>query len=150
MTKELRLHWEPENTTPLAEIEDRLNSYTKGRGDITVLGNGTLLSLTESDDPVADAKQALNEARFIVDFRVVPLKEGGFMVAFHKAVAVFVGEAEFSNRKVEIEARQAELRFPGETLISPPGTPSDHTLIGLYARGKLQYDAYHFNFYKKL
>jgi hypothetical protein len=150
MMNELRLKWEPENKTPLIDIENRMASYTKGRGGIIIMGNGTLLSLTKSNDDIADARKALNEARFIIDFRVVPLKEGGYMVAFHDAVAVFVGQVEFESGKEEIIARQSELQFPGERMIPPAGEPSDHMLIGLYARGKLQHDAYSFNFYKRI
>lgn len=147
---ELRLAWEPENTTPLNDIEDRITAYTKGRGGVTIMGNGTLLFLTKGDDDIDDAKNALNEARFIIDLRVVQLKEGGYMVGFHEAVAVFVGQNEFEDRKDEIAARQSELRFPGEVFIPPRGEPSQHILIGLYARGKLQRDAYFFNFYKRI
>ena len=147
---EIRLAWEPENLTPLADIEQRLMDYTKGRGGIIVLGNATLLDLTLGSDDIEDSKKALNEARFIIDFRTVPLKEGGYMVAFHKAVSVFVGQAEFEQMKDEIVARLDELKFPGEKFFAPPNQPPEHLLIGLYARGKLQYDAYHFNFYKRL
>lgn len=147
---ELRLVWEPENTTPLNAIEERMVTYTKGRGGVTIMGNGTLLSLTKGEDDVEDARKALNEARFIIDFRVVPLKEGGYMVAFHDAVAVFVGKEEFEKRQAEITARQAELKFPGEVFFPPAGEPQQHLQIGLYARGKLQRDAYFFNFYKRI
>lgn len=147
---ELRLAWEPDNTTPLNDIEDRMTTYTKGRGGVTIMGNATLLFLTQGDDDISDAKKALNEARFIIDFRVVPLKEGGYMVAFHNAVAVFVGQKEFEDRKDEIAARESDLKFPGEVFFAPEGEPHQHTLIGLYARGKLQRDAYFFNFYKRI
>jgi len=148
--KELRLLWEPENLTPLSDIEQRLVSYTKGRGGITMLGNGTLLALSPGNDDVEDAKKALNEARFITEFRVIPLKEGGYMAAFHKAVSVFVSEDEFDQMKAEIVARLSDLKFPGESFIVPPNEPPEHLLIGLYARGKLQRDAYSFNFHKRL
>ncbi|MHA6848891.1 hypothetical protein [Ralstonia syzygii] len=147
---EIRLAWEPENLTPLQAIEERLMTYTKGRGGIIIMGNGTLLSLTKGDSDIDDAKKALNEARFIIDFRVVPLKEGGYMVAFHNAVSVFVGQDEFEQMKDEIAARQSELRFPGEAFFVPPNEPPTHLLIGLYARGKLQRDAYFFNLYKRI
>lgn len=146
---QIRLVWEPENTTPLSDIEARMSAYTEG-GGVTIMGNGTLLFLKSGDDDVGDAKQALNEARFIIDFRVVPLKEGGYMVAFHDAVAVFVGQEEFEERKLEIASRLDDLRFPGESFFPPAGEPQQHLLIGLYARGKLQRDAYFFNFYKRL
>lgn len=148
--KELRLAWEPENLTPLADIEQRLMAYTKGQGGIIMLGNATLLALNQGDDDIEDAKKAMNEARFIIDFKTVQLKEGGYMVAFHKAVSVFVGQAEFEQMKDEIAARLSELKFTGEVFIAPLNEPPEHMLIGLYARGKLQYDAYHFNFYKRL
>jgi hypothetical protein len=147
---ELRLAWEPENTTPLSDIEDRMTVYSKGKGGISMLGNGTLLFLTKGDDDVGDAKKALNEARFITDFRTVPLKEGGYLVGFHDAVAVFVGHQEFEDRKDEIASKQNDLRFPGEVFFPPAGEPPHHVLIGLYARGKLQRDAYFFNFYKRI
>ncbi|WP_420997909.1 hypothetical protein ACKI2N_032200 [Cupriavidus sp. 30B13] len=147
---EIRLAWEPENLTPLQAIEERLMAYTKGRGGIIIMGNGTLLSLTQGGSDIEDAKKALNEARFIIDFRVVPLKEGGYMVAFHDAVSVFVGQDEFEQMKGEIETRQGDLRFPGEAFFVPSNEPPAHMLVGLYARGKLQRDAYFFNFYKRI
>lgn len=148
--KELRLAWEPENLTPLADIEQRLMAYTKGRGGITILGNATLLDLVPGGDDIEDAKKAMNEARFIIDFRTVPLKEGGYMVAFHKAVSVFVGQAEFEQMRTAIAARLSELKFPGEVFVAPPKEPPEHLFIGLYARGKLQRDAYDFKFHKRL
>jgi len=48
--QDLRLGWEPENLTPLNEIEERLMAYTKGCGGITIMKNGTLLSLTAGVD----------------------------------------------------------------------------------------------------
>lgn len=148
--KELHLAWEPQNLTPLADIEQRLMAYTKGQGGIIMLGNATLLALSQGDDDIEDAKKAMHEARFIIDFKTVPLREGGYMVAFHKAVSVFVGQAEFEQMQDEIAARLSELKFPGEAFFAPPNEPPEHMLIGLYARGKLQYDAHHFNFYKRL
>ena len=147
---ELRLAWEPVNITPLDAIEERMIAYTKGRGGIIIMGNGTLLALTKGYDDIDDAKKALNEARFIIDFRVIPLKEGGYMVAFHDAVSVFVGQEEFEQKRDEIVARQSELRFPGERFFVPTSDSSSHILVGLYARGKLQRDAYFFNFYKRI
>jgi hypothetical protein len=115
-----------------------------------MLGNGTLLFISKGEDDIGDAKRALEEARFIVDFRVVGLKEGGYLVRFHDAVAVFVGQEEFDQMRDEIATRLSELRFPGEDFFVPPGDPPHHLLVGLYARGKLQRDAYSFHFYKRI
>ena len=146
----IRLQWEPNNKTPLSLIERRMMLYTKGQGGIIMMSNGTLLFLTKGDDDVDDAKKALNEARFITDFRVVSLKEGGYMVDIHEAVAVFVGQQEFEDMRSEIVSRQYELLFPSERLFVPPNTSPDDTLIGLYGRGKLQGDAYNFSLHKRL
>lgn len=147
--KSLRLAWEPENTTPLSAIEERMRSYKATRG-VTILGNGTLLFITAGEDDEADARRALDEARFLTDFRSVELKEGGYMVAFHDAVAVFVGAEEFKERRSEVEARQAELRFPEEHFFVPGDSGPDSILVGLYARGKLQRDCYNFRFFKRI
>jgi hypothetical protein len=114
------------------------------------MANGTLLFLTSGDDDVVDARKALNEARAILNFHVVALKEGGYMVAFHNAVAVFVGQKEFEQRRAEIISKQNDLQFPGETFFPPAGQPQQHLLIGLYARGKLQRDPSFFSLYKRL
>jgi hypothetical protein len=147
--KELRLAWEPDNRTPLAAIEERMRSYGVRQG-VTILGNGTLLFITGGEDDEADARRALNEARFMTDFRTVELKEGGYMVAFHDAVAVFVDADEFEERRSEVEARLSDLRFPEEHFFVPDDSGRDATLVGLYARGKLQRDCYHFRFFKRI
>ncbi|MEZ5646983.1 MAG: hypothetical protein R3E99_17845 [Burkholderiaceae bacterium] len=145
---ELRLGWEPDNLTPLADIEGRMRSY--GAQGVTLLGNGTLLFITGGDDPENDAKRGLNEARFLTDFQPVELKEGGYLVKFHRAVAVFVGAEEFNAMRSDIDRRLSELCFPGEHFIVPDGSTQLLQLVGLYARGKLQKDCYSFNFYKRL
>lgn len=146
--KELRLAWEPENDTPLVDIEDRMRTY--GVKGMTILGNGTLLGITGETEVEADARRVLNEARFLTDFRTVHLKEGGYMVSLHDAVAVFVSDDEFARHKHTIAARVSELLFPGERFFVPPGTNEQDALIGLYARGKLQRDCYSFSLFKRI
>ena len=146
--KELRLAWEPDNRTSLASIEERMREY-KVSG-VTILGNGTLLFIKGGDDHESDARQALDEARFLTDFRTVELKEGGYMVQFHGAVAVFVDTNEFRAQRAQVVARLPDLHFPGEHFFVPEDSGRDHTLIGLYARGKLQRDCYHFSFFKRI
>lgn len=148
---EMRLGWEPENKTPLAMIEDRFRSYMKGKeSGVSLLNNGTLIFSPSGRDDLDDAQKAMEEARFLIDFQVAPLKEGGFLVSFHDAIAVFVSGEEFKAEREEISLRLSELKFPEEELVGKVGAPGDHLLIGLYARGKLQRDAHHFKFYKRI
>jgi hypothetical protein len=147
---DVRMKWEPENLTPLSEIAERVSLYLQGRGGVSILGNGTLLFIKNGEDDSANAKQALEEAKFLSDFRVKQLNEGGYLVALHKAVAVFVGQREFETRKPEIIARFNELKFPSEELIVNPSTSNDELLVGVYGRGKLQRDVYNFSFYQRV
>jgi hypothetical protein len=147
----VRLVWEPKNKTPLAMIENRMQNYMKGKkSGVSLLGNGTLVFSPNGRDDFQDARQAMEEARFLIDFQVDTLKEGGFLITFHDAIAVFVSHEEFQTTQEEISQRISELRFPQEEFISNKESLNSHFLIGLYARGKLQRDAHHFEFYKRI
>jgi hypothetical protein len=145
---ELRLAWEPENRTSLAVIEERMLSY--GASGMTILGNGTLLAISGEEHVESDARRALNEARFLTDFRTVTLREGDYMVSLHEAVAVFVGDEEYARQEQSIADRVSELLFPGERFFVPPGSTQRDTFIGLYGRGKLQRDCYAFHLFKRI
>lgn len=148
---EIRLGWEPENRTPLSEIERRFCEYMRGKtSGVSLLENGTLVFTEEGRADEDDARRAMHEARFLIDFQVTPLKEGGFLVTFHQAVAVFVGQQEFETQRDSIVANLPELRFPGEQIVGKENSQSEHMLVGLYARGKLQRDAHNFKFYKRI
>lgn len=149
MIDDVKVEWMPQNLTPLTDIVARMQLYLNGKDGVSVLGNGTLLFINKGDD-VAKARLALDEAKYLTDFKVRELKEGGYLVAFHKSVAVFVGQQEFEQRKMEIVARLDELKFPSEELVVAPSTSNDEFLVGIYGRGKLQKDIYDFNFYQRV
>ncbi len=66
------------------------------------------------------------------------------LLFFASALIVYVGKDEFASISGEIERRKNELIFPGEAIQSPAASPRVETekLVGLYARGKLQHDAW--------
>lgn len=151
MNDNIRLDWEPENKTPLTEIDKRFTLYLKGKKNgATLLGNGTLIFSPNGRNDIEDAKKAMEEAKRLNNFQVNLLKEGGFLVSFHAAIAVFVSAEEFENQREEIEQRVSELKFLEEDVKGEENSPPEHLLVGLYARGKLQRDAHYFNFYKRL
>ena len=150
MSSDIRMRWEPKNLTPLCDIAERMESYVEGRSGVTILENGTLLFVNKGDNDIENARKALNEARHLADFRVLPLNEGDYLVALHKAVAVYVSQKEFEQIRPDILARLEELKFPSEELIMPEGDSENDFLIGLYGRGKLQRDIYSFGFYKRI
>ena len=148
---EIKLAWEPENQAPLDLLEQTLKAQFLGKkGGVTILGNGSLLFLDNKGDPVENAKQALTEAKFILDFRVAPFGDDGYLVMLHRAVAVYVGLAEYRQLKVEISKRLGQLKFPSEESLIPTGWSEDDYFIGLYGRAKLQRDAHLFSLYKRI
>ncbi|MDZ4055559.1 MAG: hypothetical protein U1D69_01110 [Polynucleobacter sp.] len=86
---------------------------------------------------------ALKEARRITDFEVHQMKDGDFLVFFANPLLVYVGKDEYRERADEIRKRVSDLKFSSEEMVEFSGS-SDETkrLIGLYARGKLQRDAW--------
>ncbi|PMN70507.1 hypothetical protein [Enterovibrio norvegicus] len=148
--EELRLEWEPKSKVSLDELEEKFQYYANDlKTSLSILKNGTVLFVKDSDNNELDAQKCMLEAKFLIDFRTVELKRGGWLVGLHNAVAVFVSESEYSSVKKEIIERQSELKFPKEEFIGGSGDLDEH-LIGLYARGKLQYDAHNFAFYKRI
>ncbi|MFV8603980.1 hypothetical protein ACNRDG_06625 [Ralstonia pseudosolanacearum] len=132
------------------EIRACVEPLVENRGGVTIMRNGTLLFIKKADDDVQSARLALDEARFLTDFRVKRLQDGNFLVALHSAVAVFVGASEFDGRQAEIKSRCNELKFPSEELLVPHGWSEEEFLVGLYGRGKLQRDIHNFDFYARI
>lgn len=142
--------WEPENKTPLDDIANRLASYVIDKSGVSLLSNGTALFVVAAADNEEVARKAMEQAKFLKDFEVVELREGGYLVVMHDAVASFVGKEEFEGRKHEIIGKVAQLLLPGETLLSQGDFNRDHYLIGLYGRAKMFRDAHTFSFAKRI
>lgn len=146
----IQLAWEPESAVPPEELEGIVSTLTNGKGNVSILQNGTLLFVKKTDDDEAYARELIRDFDNLYNFKVVPVDIGRYLIGFHDAVAVFVTENEFRDRREEIFARLGDLCFPGEKIDMPGDAPEDHALIGAYARGKLRRDASDFHFYKRL
>lgn len=149
---DIRLGWEPENKASLLEMKKCVTNYMQGRKNgVTIFSNGTLLFTPCGRDDLDDAKKAMKEAKYLIDFTVTPMKDGAYLVQFNHVVAVFVGADEFRAMRSVIIRRYEELKFPEEVLFQEnQDEPRDHILIGLYARGKLQYDVHNFSIYNRI
>ena len=146
----MQTQWKPVNLVPIDAIAARLKTTLVGKSGVSLMRNGTMLFVTKGLDCIEDARRVLEDAKAFIDFRVVPLKEGDYFVVFHSAVAVFVGEQEFEQRRVEILSRIDELKLPSEQILNLAGAPADHYLIGLYGRGKLYRDIENFDFFSRV
>jgi hypothetical protein len=146
----LRLFWEPETDLSPTALQQMVRPLVDGDDRVSVLRNGTLLFVKSTSDDVAFANSMLSELDTLYNFNVVPLRSGGYLVGFHEAVAVYVGELEFADRREEILNRMPELVFPGEKFDMPNQAPEDHALVGIYARGKLKRDIHNFAFLRRI
>ncbi len=150
--EDIRLNWEPKSLVPLAELEEKFQFYADDlKSSILILKNGSLLfvKVFENENDEVIAKKCVEEAKFFIDFRTVELKQGGWLVGLHDAVAVYVSFDEYKQQRAEIKKRFEELKFPGEEFFNQSNN-EDHFLIGVYARGKLQYDVHNFAFFKRV
>ena len=145
-----RLAWEPKSPVPPEELEGIVRALTNGKGNVSILQNGTLLFVKKSADDEEYARDLVGDFSSLYNFKVVPVDIGGYLVGFHEAVAVFVTESEFRDQREKILSRLGELCFPEEKINMKANAPEDHALIGVYARGKLRRDASDFHFYKRL
>jgi len=138
---EIRLAWEPNGLAPLEVVARQVAKYMENKAPFAQFENGTCLMLK----PVSELEQvirgALQEARYLPDFKVYAMEDGDFLVFFANPLMVYVGKEEFAERESELQSRADELRFPSEAFATPGGMSPKEMLIGLYARAKLQRDA---------
>ena len=140
---ELRLLWEPESSLDESIVSNQVLKYMDHLETFAQFPNGTCLFLKPLPNIEVVIEGAMKEARRLTDFEVFEMEDHDFLVSFASPLKVYVGKSEFEQRRLEVKKRIAELHFPSETL-TPLGekTKPLHALIGLYARGKLQRDAW--------
>ena len=150
MNDRYRLKWEPKNPTSLLDVERKAKKYFSSlSGILTIFENGTLLLTDGNHDPVDYVSDAMKEVSFLTDFSVVRMNDGDYIIKFHDVVAVYLSDIIFQTIKNEIKTRINELMFPEEVLHNQnEASDEDDLLIGLFARGVLQYDAHNTAVYK--
>ncbi|MDO8888131.1 MAG: hypothetical protein Q7V16_06065 [Hydrogenophaga sp.] len=137
-----RLGWEPIGTTSGEATAQQVLFYMDGDAAFAQFPSGSCLLWNRTQEVEESVvRGAMHEARTIANFKVYPIRGGDYLVFFASALAVHVGREEYSARKPEIIERQKELLFPGESFLNS-GQAEDDYLVGLYARGKLQSDAW--------
>jgi hypothetical protein len=143
MMEELRLSWEPESLCSAASVSEQVMKYMDKDVTFAQFGNDTCLMLKPVPNLQETIEGCLREARRIAEFKVYRMEEGDYLVFFASPLIVYVGKDEFMKRQTEIRRRLHDLSFPSETVISAFEETDDiNLLVGLYARGKLQRDAW--------
>lgn len=140
---ELRLSWEPESLCNAKLVSAQVMKYMDGKSTFAQFRNDACLMLKEVPNLIQTIEGSLREARRLAEFKVYRMEEEDYLVFFASPLMVYVGKEEFAERQAEIRSRLDELRFPSENII-PSHQESDdiNMLVGLYARGKLQRDAW--------
>ena len=124
-------------------VERQVLKYLDNDATFAQFPSGTCLILKPVANLEETIKGAMVEARRIPDFKVYEMEEHDYLVSFATPLMVYVGKEEFESRRKEIQRRFRELHFPSESLRSLESEQdSSHVLVGLYARGKLQRDAW--------
>jgi hypothetical protein len=141
--KQIRLSWEPISTLDPAFVSSQVMKYMDGQAAFAQFDNDTCLMLK----PVSDLREAIVEyhrkSKFITEFEVYPMHDGDYLVFFASPLLVYVGKQEFAENSMQIKKRVEELKFPSESIVPAlRDTDETHVLVGLYARGKLQRDAW--------
>jgi hypothetical protein len=141
--KDLRLAWEPVSVLDSKLVSEQVTKYMDNQAAFLQFSNDTCLMVK----PVADLKEAIVEyhrkARYITQFKVFNMEDGNYLIFFASPLIVYVGKQEFLDQENEIKKRIDDLKFPSEIIV-PLSQERDDTnyLVGLYARGKLQRDAW--------
>jgi hypothetical protein len=146
---EYRLIWEPEFSSKGAVVSKQFSKYMDNAKMFAYFPNGTCLVLKDAPDLDLVINGAMKEARRLPDFEVFEMEDRDYLVSFANPLMVYVGKEEFEECKEEIQIRFKDLHFPSESLMPLGGkVKPEHVLIGLYARGKLQRDAWSAPSYK--
>jgi hypothetical protein len=148
--KNLRLAWEPQTALRSDVVATQVLKYMDNEATFAQFPNDSCLMLKPVENLHEVIVGSLTEARRIPDFRVFQMKEGDFLVFFASALLVYVGKEEFASIQGEVTSRRAELLFPSESFASPHQSERAEIefLVGIYARGKLQRDAWALAEYK--
>jgi hypothetical protein len=139
---ELRLSWEPENLSEQTLIASQVLKYMDGKATFAQFSNGTCLMLKPIENLEETIQGVMREARRIVDFKVYKMEDEDFLVCFASPLFVYVGKGEFASQFEKIKIRFSELLFPSESIVPMSDLDDDTVMVGLYARGKLQRDAW--------
>ncbi len=140
---ELRLIWEPVTTCDPVVVAEQISKYMERNVTFAQFANDTCLMLKLVPNLTEAIEGTIREARKFAEFKVYPMEEGDYLVFFASPLMVYVGKSEFATRQMEIRNRVVELNFPSESVIPASRENDDiNLLVGLYARGKLQRDAW--------
>jgi len=139
---DIRLKWEPQSRVQLDQVASQVKKYMDDEAKFALFDNGSCLMLKDKSNIENIIQGAMKEARKILDFKVYPMNDGDFLVFFASPLLVYVGKEEFWDQRDEIERRKVDLKFKSEELIALGDRVPDDMLVGLYARGKLQNDAW--------
>ena len=132
-----QIKWRPTpHVTPDALIEAML-FYASDRGNFRIYENGTVLFIKAENDNDTNAHRCLEELAFIPDFRVVPMKNGNYMVSPHSVSAALILAEELDQQLQDLKQNQNDAIYPGESFLQ-----ADANLpVGLVGRAKIYRDA---------
>lgn len=117
------------------------NYYADGKFLIEVYENGTCVfpRIVHEAGEKSGERILAELGEHPLDFTVKEMDDHNFVIRFSESVFSIVFQDEFAARRTEIDA-QADNTGVDEMLVGRPGAPTEHLMIGLYARTRLLVD----------
>jgi hypothetical protein len=137
--------WKPELVEDVGIVTKKLREYTNGARAFAVYKCGTaVFSDTAAKRPDEDYDATLLAVGHRApDFKVVPMRDGNYLVRFSGPVCGLVLQDFFSEHVAEIrEKSKRDGLLPGEQVVDAGkmSAPVEHYYVGLFARAKLYRD----------
>jgi hypothetical protein len=132
-----QIKWRPSTLATADALIAAMLFYASDRGNFRIYENGTVVFIKAENDNDANAHRCLDELAFIPDFRVVPMKNGNYMVSPHSIGAALILADEFHKQLDDLKAHHAEAIYPGEAFFQG----DENFPIGLVGRAKIYRDA---------
>ena len=132
-----QIKWRPTTIVSADALIKAMLLYASDRGNFRIYENGTVLFIKAESDDEPNAHRCLEELAFIPDFRVMPMKDGNYMVSPHSIGAALILADELQQQLDDLKHHQAEAIYPGEAFLQ-----GDENLpVGLIGRAKIYRDA---------
>jgi hypothetical protein len=137
---EPRISWRPATPSDHVFARESIAGYMDHKATFVLFENGTALMLKPDLNRPDVIAGAMSDLKFKTDFKVMPMKDGSFLVWLASPVCVFIGPVEAGTVISALKPDPAIAMLPGENFLRSTEQP-DHMLIGLAGRAKAHLDA---------
>ena len=133
------LSWQFSPASSPTQVVEVVASYMDHTAMFVLYEYGTVLLLKPELDRPEVIAGAMREARFKTDFKVMPMKDGNFLVWLASPLCVFVSAEDAASSLESLEQDASLALYPGEAFMG--GTNRRDYIIGLAGRARAHKDS---------